>query len=153
MIGLKINAAKAQFFDRPKVQRAVDRSTRRLFVRMGGLTRKIARQSIRKRKKPSPAGQPPHSHLGLLRKFIYFVFESKPRPTMVAGPALLNGRPDPQPVNATVPEALEHGAKLRVRGRFQRSAKIVDLEPRPYMAPAFNKAKDKLPGLWRDSVT
>jgi len=59
------------FFDSKKVVSATDRATRRVLSRFGAFVRRTAKQSIRKRKKVSQAGNPPSSHTGLLKKFIY----------------------------------------------------------------------------------
>ncbi len=45
------------------------------------------------------------------------------------------------------PSTLEHGGKVTLP--FGNKAEIA---PRPFMQPAFEKEKDALPGLWRDSI-
>ena len=72
MIDMRI---KSLFFDRPKVQRAVDKAKRAVLSRAGAFVRQTAKQSIRKRKGVAPSGKPPHSHTGLLRRFIFFGYD------------------------------------------------------------------------------
>lgn len=105
--------------------------------RGAGLTRKIARQSIRRRKRTSSPGQPPSSRLGLLKRFILFG-ELDPL-TYVIGPTAI--RP------SLAPKALEHGglaivsAKTRSSGRRRWRVRI---RKRPFMRPALRTAMPKI---------
>ena len=110
------------FFDRPGIMRMVDEKTRKALSLMGGLVRKIARRSIRKRKKPSAPGTPPSSHRGLLKNFIFYAYDSE-RQSVVIGPTRLNqqsyvfvgngqGR---QWVTGAAPSILERGGMFAVR--------------------------------------
>ncbi|MCL4743749.1 MAG: hypothetical protein KJZ54_16250, partial [Phycisphaerales bacterium] len=72
MLDLRI---KQMFFDRPKVRRAVDAARRKVLSKAGAFIRQTARTSIRKRKGSSKPGNPPHSHVGLLRRFILFGYD------------------------------------------------------------------------------
>jgi len=125
---------KTLFFDRERVRKMVDRKRRRALARTGGLTRTIARRSIRKRKKISQPGRPPHSHEGSLKRGIFFAFEPRRR-SVVIGP-VSHG-------NSDAPAALEYGGttKFGTRAGPKRTAKI---RPRPYMGPALGKAQDTL---------
>ena len=137
MIDLKI---KRLFFDRRRVMDAVERARRKALAGSGALVRKIAKDSIRKRKKPSRPGEPPHSHTGLLKRFIFFGYDEFSR-GVVVGPVALKRR-------ATVPHLLEYGGLTEGRNRRRR----VRIAPRPYMGPALLKAKPKLPEMWRNSI-
>jgi hypothetical protein len=119
---------------------AVDKATRKVFSRFGAFVRRTARGSIRKRKKTSAPGQPPSSHTGLLKRFIFFSFDPS-RKSVVIGPMRLtdNNRGD-------APSVLEYG------GTATLDKTKVNIRPRPYMGPAFDKEKPKLSALWRDSV-
>ena len=130
---------KQLFFDSPKVLGAVDKATRKVFSRFGAFVRRTARGSIRKRKKTSAPGQPPSSHTGLLKRFIFFSFDPS-RKSVVIGPMRLNQR------NTDAPHILEYG------GTATLDKKQVTVRPRPYMGPAFEKEKPNLPALWRDYV-
>jgi hypothetical protein len=86
MIGFKITKL---FFDKKAVRDKVDAGTRRVLSKFGAFVRRTARGSIRKRKKPSPPGQPPSSHVGLLKKFIFFGYEPAKRSVVIAAIAAL----------------------------------------------------------------
>jgi hypothetical protein len=73
MIRMTFRAAKQGFFDRALVQQKVAKAERRVLSRFGAFVRTRAKTSIRKKKGTSPPGSPPHSHVGLLRKFILFL--------------------------------------------------------------------------------
>lgn len=141
MIGFEI---KQIFFDRGAVTKRVDPATRKVLSKFGAYVRRTAKGSIRKRRRPSPAGRPPSSHTGLLKKFIFFGYEPT-RQSVVIGPVRLNqrGRGD-------APTLLEHGGSATIKRRGKRKRAIY--KPRPFMGPAFEKEQPKLPAMWRDSV-
>ena len=122
---------KRMFFDSPHVIASVDNAARKVFTRFGALVRKIARNSIRKRKSHAPPGSPPSSHTGLLKRFIWFGYEPDSR-SVVIGPARLSGKN-----RGEAPSLLEYGKEFPAR---------------PYMGPALEKANPELPCLWKDSV-
>jgi len=132
------------FFDSKKVRRSVDRTTRRVLSKFGAFVRRTARSSIRKRKKASPPGSPPSSHIGLLKKFIWFGYEPAKR-SVVIGPARLS-----QAGRGEAPSLLEYGGTGVVERRGKR--KRAKVRPRPFMGPAFGKEQPKLPAMWRGSV-
>ena len=139
--------AKRMFFDRKAVTSAVDRAARRVLSRFGAFVRRGAKSSIRKRKRASAAGEPPSSHTGLLKRFIFFGYERNRR-SVVIGPMRLN-----QAVG-DAPEALEYGGTSTiVTGlRSKRKKRRVRIAARPYMGPAFEQEKPKLPAMWANSV-
>ena len=143
MIGMKINQAKGLFFDRTAVTSATDRAQRKVLSRFGAFVRQGARTSIRKRRAISQPGSPPSSHTGLLRRNIFFVYEPI-RSSVIIGPILLNG------TSGEAPALLEHGGQTIGRRRKKRVR--MTYRPRPYMGPAFEREKPKLPAMWRDSV-
>ena len=141
MIGFDI---KRMFFDRQAVISKVDAATRRVLSRFGAFVRRSAKSSIRKRKKAAPPGQPPSSHTGLLKKFIFFGYDAA-RQSVVIGPTRLN-----QKGRGEAPPLLEYGGKTTLkRGGKKRR---VTYQARPYMGPAFEKEKPQLPAMWRGSV-
>jgi hypothetical protein len=142
MIGMTFQVAKQGFFDREKVKRSVDAGTRRVLSKFGAFVRQRARTSIRRRKGTSPPGSPPYSHVGLLRKFILFAYDTQ-RKSVVIGPTLTKE-------GSTAPRLLEYGgdAVIEDRGKAQHAR----YRPRPFMGPAFEAEKPKLPALWRNSV-
>lgn len=136
---------KSLFFDRPKVQRAVDRAKRQVLSRAGAFIRTTARHSIRKRKGSAPPGTPPHSHEGSLRRLILFGYDRR-SDSVVVGPVGFK--------KSVAPRALEHGGATvvvsRRRGRLQ--SRKVKIAARPYMAPALERERPNLPVMWRNSV-
>jgi hypothetical protein len=144
MIGFNINQAKSMFFNQKLVKNAADRATLRVLSRFGAYVRRTARRSIRKRKRAARSGQPPSSHTGLLKRFIFFVYDRTKR-SVIVGPARLGGK-----VGAA-PEALEYGGRSQTISRGERRSVFV--QPHPFMQPAFEAEKPKLPDMWRDSIT
>lgn len=140
-------ATKQMFFDRKRVMSGVDRQTRQVFNRLGALTRKIAKQSIRYRKAVSLPGDPPSCHgkgRWGLRGLIYYGYEPTRR-TVVIGPVrFADGGAD----------LLEYGGTRRVvrRRRGKRQRVRQQYKARPFMGPAMEEAKPKLPALWAESV-
>lgn len=145
MIDFKIDFKfKQLFFDRQAVISKVDAATRRVLSKFGAFVRQTAKNSIWKRKRISKPGRPPSSHIGLLRKFIWFGYDADRR-SVVIGPARLN-----QKGRGEAPALLEYGGETtlvrhgrRVRARFR---------PRPFMGPAFEKEIPQLPAMWRGSI-
>ncbi len=142
MLDLRI---EQMFFDRPKVKRAVDAARRKVLSKAGAFIRQTARTSIRKRKGSSKPGNPPHSHVGLLRKFILFGYDRQ-SDSVVVGPVGFR--------DSTAPRVLERGGTTTVtrRRRGKRTERRVHIAARPYMNPALEKERPKLPELWRNSV-
>ena len=136
------------FFDKQAVRDKVDAGTRRVLSKFGAFVRQTARRSIRPRKRTSRPGQPPSSHTGLLKKFIFFGYDPAPG-SVVIGPVRLTqkGRGDPR---KTAPHLLEYGGTttLQRNGKRQRAT----FRGRPFMGPAFEKEQPKLPAMWRDPV-
>jgi phage gpG-like protein len=99
----------------------------------GAAIRLTAKRSIRKRKTASPEGQPPHTRKGQLRGAIMFAVE-KENDLVVIGP-------DHSKVG-------ESGAAHEHGGRYKRQR----YPKRPFMGPALEKTKDRLPKLWAGSV-
>lgn len=148
---------KAMFFDSKAVMSAMDQATRKVFGHFGGLVRKIAIRSIQTRGEGSSSpGQPPYDKLGAKRrvenrrrkaegrakakggfkglKHILYAYEPASR-AVIIGPASNRTR------SLTIPEILEEGADPSRR-----------VAARPFMGPAFMKAKQKLPAMWAGSI-
>lgn len=144
-INVTIGGSKASFFDRERIERAVDAGTRRVLSRFGAFVRQRAKTSIKKKRGTSPPGSPPYAHVYVNRKAnnpngkarkgskfyllpnsIFFSHDASKK-TVVIGPTLLNGsRRSP-----TVPELLEQG------GTITRGGKSLRYRARPFMRPAF----------------
>ena len=134
---------KQMFFDRKSVTSRVDKAARKVLSKFGAFVRTGAKHSIRKRKTVSEPGSPPSSHVGLLRKLIYFGYDPG-RKSVVIGPTPLHG-------TAEAPPLLEYGGKARRRGRKGRLV-TATYKARPFMGPAFEREKPKLPAMWANSV-
>lgn len=163
------------FFDRAKVMSRMADAKREALADAGAWIRTVARNSIRRRKRRSFAGEPPTNRTGILKKFLYFAFDFV-RNTMVVGPVptgqvFFDG--DGRPVKGTVPGVLEHGGEINVlevqlrpggkwfrrdlratrrEGHLPQRFRKCQIAPRPYMAPALEKSASKIPEFFRDSV-
>ena len=142
MIGMKF---KQMFFTSKAVLSATDRATRRVLSKFGAYVRRASKSSIRKRKAISAPGKPPSSHTGLLKRFILFGYDPTKR-SVVIGPLRLT-----RGARGDAPRALEEGGTSRMvrRGRKKR----VKIKARPFMGPAMEREKPKLPQMWRNSVS
>lgn len=133
------------FFDRATVLRAVGNAKRRVLSQGGAFIRTTAKHSIRSRKGPAPPGKPPHSHEGSLRRLIFFGYD-RASDSVVVGPVGFR--------KSTAPNTLEFGGTTQVmtwrRGHVMKQKARV--ETRPYMVPAFEKERPKLPRMWAGSV-
>ena len=143
MLGVNLDKAKSMFFDRKAVLGAVDRATRAVLSKFGAFVRTTARHSIRKRKAVSQPGQPPSSHVGLLKRLLFFGYDTTRR-SVVIGPTPLRGE-------AQAPPLLEYGGRARRKDRRGKTV-AAKYRPRPFMGPALEKERPKLPGLWANSV-
>jgi len=136
---------KELFFDREKVIRSVERGQRRAMTRVGGFVRTTARRSIRKRKRASEPGKPPSSHTGLLRGGIFFNYEPD-QGTVVIGPVKFK--------NSNAPEVLEYGGTATIRRRNTKNEKKrverVRVRARPYMGPALETSRERIPDAFED---
>ena len=145
MIDMKI---KLLFFDRAKVKRAADRGKIKALSRAGAFIRQRAKTSIRRRKGVSRPGNPPHSHTGYLRNFIFFGYEPT-RESVVIGPVKLNQK------NTDAPRTLEHGGTTVITdfrgGRLVR--RKVTIAPRPYMGPALDAERENIPRQWAGVIS
>jgi hypothetical protein len=95
--------------------------------------RLVAKRSVRKKKGPAPAGQPPHTHTKRLPRAIKYAVE-KQRGRVVIGPDVESF--------GTAGKAHEHGGTYK-HERYAR---------RPFMGPALEKTKERLPRMWAGTV-
>lgn len=143
MLKFTWKAAKSNFFDRDKVIRAMNATTRKFLSRFGAAVRQTARHSIRKgRRGSSKPGRPPYSHIGLLRTGIFFAYD-RDRQSVVIGPALI--RP-----NSSVPRVLEYGGYGRRLGKNKKLVRAY-WRARPYMRPAFAAELKQVAKHWRNT--
>jgi hypothetical protein len=143
VIGMGIDKAKGMFFDSKAVIGAVDKATRKVLSKFGAFVRTAARSSIRKRKAISQPGSPPSSHVGTLKRLIYFGYDAQ-RQSVVIGPTPLHGQ-------AEAPPLLEYGGDTRGKDRRGKNVRM-SYKARPFMGPAFENEKKSLPSLWASSI-
>lgn len=159
------------FFDRKEVIDAVGRARAAALSKAGAFVRTAARSSIRKRKRASAPGQPPSSHVGLLKNFIFFSFDPIPK-SVVVGPEKLNQRAfiGQNLIVGTVPHVLEFGGTEGIREKRLSRGKWTAMghrrprpgqktrvrraryRARPFMNPALEREAPKFADLWANSV-
>lgn len=142
MLNFKI---KSMFFDRQKVIVAVDAAKRRTLSRAGAFLRQSARTSIRPRRGTSRPGQPPYSHEGSLRRWILFGYDPRTE-SVVIGPVGFRG--------SVAPHVLEFSGVAEAPRWWKRKKKTkrIRIRRRPFMGPALERERDKLPWLWERSL-
>jgi hypothetical protein len=113
--GGKLLSITSKFFpDYRKLGKSLADAEKSVLSRIGAFIRTAAMRSIRpagKKGKVSEPGQPPRSRTGLLKKFIFFIYESAKK-SVIIGPAALNitTRSDSgRTLRGRVPEILEYG--------------------------------------------
>ncbi len=132
----------SQFFDREGVIDKVKDGTKSALSKAGSFVRQRAKSSIRKRKKSAQPGNPPSSHTGLLKKFIFFGYDAETE-SVVVGPQLFkSGTPTP------VTQLLEFGGETR----SWRDGSPAKYNAFPFMGPALEAERDKFPELFANSV-
>ena len=101
--------------------------------RMGAYVRTVARRKVRTSERPSPAGTPPHSRTGALRRGILFGVEKR-RQSVVVGPS--------ERFVGTSMTAHEFGGAYK-RERYPK---------RPLMGPSLKESVPRLARMWQDAV-
>lgn len=154
MFNMTLKAGKEGFFDRTKVEAAVGAARKKVLSAQGQEVQYQAKGLLWKRKGPSRPGEPPHMHLGLIKRFLYFGFDFNAR-SVVIGPTLI-GRP------TGAPETLEYGGDTTMqeflwktrdgKRTLEKKQKRIHIAARPYMHPALARAQPKLAGMWANSI-
>jgi len=129
MIDVKVKTR----MDAKRVVKAVKSGSIKSLGHAGGALRMTAKRSIKRGKTESPEGTPPHTRKGQLRRAILYAVE-KSKQTVVVGPDVS--------IVSTAGTAHEFGGRFRGE-RYPR---------RPFMGPALQKTKDRLPKMWAGSV-
>ena len=112
------------------------------YQRAVAIAKKQGKPKPRRPMQSSKPGQPPRSHLGFIKRFLFFGYDRDSN-AVVIGPARLNGV-------AGGPRALE---SLEEGGQSKNAkGKTISVEARPFMGPALAKEQPKLPALWANSV-
>lgn len=177
MIGMKINQAKAGFFTSEAVMKAVDKQTRSILMRVGGLIKVTAQRSMRPAKQKS---------LGDMTDKERKTFEIRQREWQKGDRQgkkprrpLASSKPGEPPRTITkllrkhtyfvyepekngvvigparlnkpglAPEVLEFGGTAQVG---KANPKTIQVKARPFMGPAYEENKAKVAEFYRDSV-
>jgi len=120
-------------FDSRKVINAAQRSNFKNLAHASAAIRLTARRSIRRARKQSFAGSPPHTRKGQLKRAILYAVE-KQKATSVTGPAY--------EMAGTSGSAHEFGGRYK-KQRYPRRA---------FMGPALQENLPRLPKMWAGSV-
>ena len=146
--------AKQMFFDRSKVEKAELRARKKVLSKFGAFVRTRARSSMRpggKKHKSAAAGEPPRTHVGLLKKLLYFGWDESSE-TVVVGPVPFK--------TGKVPRLMEQGGTATIervkfrKGRPPQRVKVqANFAPHPFMAPALEREAPKFPSLYDNAVT
>lgn len=162
------------FFDRKSVIDRISKARRKVLSKAGAFVRKRSRSLLRRRKKPSAAGQPPSVHSKdsvATLKNILFAYEEA-RDSVVIGPVKLNQVNDVDGGRMTVPELMEQGGVSKILEvsrnggrtwrRFDQRRNVREGEtfrrrsatykPRPFMGPALAAEEDAIAAMWKDAV-
>ena len=120
-----------------RLERAVDVSAKKSLTRIGGAIREEAKGSIKRKQGESRPGGPPHSHVGVLGPSIASAYDAEDS-QVVVGPGLLRLRKERTRLlsKPTVPETLEFGGVVEIQNA-SGSVRVKEVEPRPFMGPAF----------------
>jgi len=170
------------FFDRDAVKKALGAKNAAILGRFGSFAMRAARQSMRRRKKPSPPGTPPSAHGGkdypkgpLLKTLLRYHFDPTTN-SVVVGPLGASGKlaPSLQEFGGSkviktrrVPPKSARKASPAQAEAFKRKIKdgsivrtkeplvqqTIHLPARPYMKPALLKELPKFPTLYAGQIT
>jgi hypothetical protein len=199
---LTFKEAKANFFDREVVTKAVDEGSREALSKLGAFTRTVAQRSIKQARrlkkeemspemqaqyegakvsdrpyKSSEPGEPPRSRTKKLKRGILYAFDPASK-SVVAGAMKFSPSPAPSVLEyggssevdvilapkrkqgRKATEAQKAGlAKARAAGKLKRgkektkTARVaVKIAARPYMAPALEVVKPKIPDKFKNLI-
>ena len=120
-------------FDADGLVARVARASVEILRRMGAYVRTVVRRKVRPGERPSPAGTPPHSRTGALKRGILFGVE-RHQASVVIGPS--------ERFVGTSMAAHEFGGAYK-RERYPK---------RPLMGPALKESTPRLARMWQDAV-
>jgi len=152
--------AKRAVFRREAVLRRVEQARERSFYRIGGLTRTIAANSMRRRKNVSDPGTAPTRRSGELKRLMAFDYDRRTE-SVVIGPIEF--------ANSGVPNLMEYGGRRFVRSALlprrgapkkrplpkedlRRYTGSIRYRPRPSVRPALVKTRDRIPGSFAKAM-
>jgi len=141
MVTMKFTLAS---FSPRAVQRSMDPVKKDALTHAGASVRKRARQSIRRRKGTSKPGEPPRSHVGTLKRLIYYGWDPASE-SVVVGPLRFGEGGAP---------ALEYGGLARIKiNRGDKAVRVrARVRARPFMGPAKKQVEPLMAGFWRQAA-
>lgn len=173
MIAARLKPASAKtLFEPAKPLRLMDRASLRVMYKWGGYARRVARNSIKKRKSAAQPGQPPSRVNDVLRGNIFFAVDQVNR-TVIAGPqqvpSLDNNTPrlleeggtavrqfwlvDDQGLYHTPGDVPSWAGQIVGAVHSQGAPRTrVQYDAHPYMGPAADAANQQVDRWWRESV-
>lgn len=120
-------------FDTKKVLKAAKDGSIKSLGHAGAAIRLVARRSIKTSKKESAPGTPPNSRKGQIKRAIVYAVENEQQRVVIG--------PDVSVVGTS-------GAAHEFGGQYKKQR----YEKRPFMGPALEKTKDRLPQEWAGFV-
>jgi hypothetical protein len=123
---------RTEFYSQ-KIRDAARKASFKNLRHAGAAIRLTARRSIRRNKKASREGTPPHTRKGQLKRALRYVLE-KEKDRVLIGPAYT--------VVGRSGMAHEFGGKYK-KERYEK---------RRFMGPALEKNKSRIPRMWAESV-
>jgi len=129
MVGMRAKTKSEMY----KVIQEARRANIKTLGHAGGAIRKAALRGIKKAEGPAPVGHPPHTHTERLPRAIRYAVEKSPKAVVIG--------PDVEAFG-TAGKAHEFG------GRYRHE----QYPKRPFMAPALENVKDRLPKFWAKSI-
>lgn len=132
---------KELFFDRQAVMTAMDKAVIKNLNKFGGYVRRAAQNSIVHKGGYSQPGHAPHSHTDVLKRNIFY-YADLSNQSVIIGPVKLGKK------YSDVLPILEYG------GATMRRGKPAHYEARPFMQPAFERAKTRkaTKDIWQNSI-
>lgn len=154
---------KKAFFDRQKINDAIDRETRKALSKSLAFVRRRMRSGLRRRKRASKPGQAPSVHATspvATLKAILFAYDARTKSGIV-GPIKLNGQRSLSTSSQALPGLLELGGQVtipeeswdgtnwiqqrrgrRVSSRKRTRKRRVRIAPRPNAEPSLRAEAD-----------
>ena len=181
-VGVGFKAKSQIDINREAVSKAIGKVNTAILSRFGAFAMRAARQSMRRRKKPSTPGSPPSAHSGkdypkgpLLKTLLRFDFDPTTN-SVVVGPKGVSGKLAPTlqefggskviKVRKVTPktarkaspsQAEAYKRKIKdgsiVRTKDPIIQKTIQLPKRPYMRPALIAELPKFPTLYAGKIT
>jgi len=141
---MQILGSVGVFFDGEEINKRKDKEKVKALMAAGAFVRTIAKRSIKKggkKGKVSSPGQPPRRHVTPGISTIFFVHEKR-NDSVIVGPVKFNtGGPK-------ILQTLEGGGSIKaIRTNpktKKKESKVIKIKPRPFMAPAKEKALPQL---------